>query len=262
MPGAGSQPTRMAMINKKGNFDPCFAGVKISILFEDNAILGVNKPTGLPTLPDGYNPGAPHLKALLEPDYGRLWIVHRLDRETSGIVLLARTAQAHRALNGQFDQRQVTKRYQALVYGSPDWQEKIVQLALRPNGDRRHRTVIDPRRGKPAETELRVLESLGDYAWIEACPHTGRTHQIRAHLAALGFPILGDVLYGGPPKLSLSAIETSTTGEQDVAVIERCALHACSLELAHPVLGSPLHLEAPLPEDFISALNRLRRNYI
>jgi RluA family pseudouridine synthase len=233
---------------------------QIVVIFRDPFLLAINKPAGLPTLPDGYNPDQPHLKALLEPDYGRLWIVHRLDRETSGLVLLARTPEAHRNLNTQFELRQVSKSYQALVCGVPDWQEKTVSLPLRPNGDRRHRTVVDPRRGKTAETEFHVLERLGDYSLIEACPHTGRTHQIRAHLAAFGLPILGDVLYGGPPALYLSILKSEfTNGENGGrAIIERCALHAWSLELAHPDSGAALHLDAPFPEDFKDALRVLR----
>jgi 23S rRNA-/tRNA-specific pseudouridylate synthase len=128
----------------------------------------------------------------LEQEYGRLWIVHRLDRETSGVLLLARSAEAHRLLNTQFEQHLVSKIYHALVIGSPDWQKKTISLPLRPNGDRHHRTVVDRDKGKPAVTRLNVMERFDHYCLVEAIPETGRTHQIRAHLSALGLYIMGD----------------------------------------------------------------------
>src|SRR5512136_520643 len=100
----------------------------VPILYIDDVLLVIDKPAGLPSLPDGYNPATPHVRSLLEPIFGRVWFVHRLDRDTSGVLLLARSAAAHRILNTQFDQRQVKKVYHALVYGSPDWVAKTVDL--------------------------------------------------------------------------------------------------------------------------------------
>lgn len=227
----------------------------LSVLWEDEALLAINKPAGLATLPDGYNPALPHVKSLLEPTYGRLWIVHRLDKDTSGILLLARTAEAHRNLNTQFEQHQVSKCYHALVTGSPDWDKYTVCLPLRPNGDRRHRTVVDARRGKTAITHLRVLERLGDYTLLEASPETGRTHQIRAHLAALGFSIAGDTLY--TLRIALPGNRLSTTIKEETPFAD-LALHARTLEFVHPIRGERLRLEAPYPEAFDQGLRSLR----
>ena len=177
---------------------PCCSPPEILVLYLDNHLLVVAKPAGLPTLVDGYHPEAPYLVGVLKATYGRLWVVHRLDRETSGVIVFARTAAAHRPLNTQFEQRQALKPYHALVQGLPAWDSQNIHLPLRPDGDRRHRTVVDPQHGKPAETGLRVLERFDRCALLQAVPHTGRTHQIRAHLAALGHPIAADPLYGGP----------------------------------------------------------------
>jgi tRNA pseudouridine32 synthase / 23S rRNA pseudouridine746 synthase len=218
----------------------------IPIHYIDETILAINKPSGLPTLPDGYDPSAPHVRSLLEPHFGRLWIVHRLDRDTSGVLLLARTAEAHRALNGQFDQRQVSKIYHALVTGSPEWDSKTVDLPLRADVGHKHRTAVDPRRGKPAVTRLRVLERFAGCTLIEAAPQTGRTHQIRAHLAAVGCPLLADELYG------------SQVGATP-ARMPRLALHARRLTIEHPLQHSMMYIEAPYPEDFEHALAELRK---
>lgn len=217
------------------------------LLWADDDLLVVNKPAGLPTLVDGYHPEAPYLAGLLREAYAPLWVVHRLDRETSGVMVFARTAQAHRELNRQFEQHQAAKRYHALASGAPAWETKQCSLRLRPDGDRRHRTVIDPRRGKPAETELRVLERFPGMCLLEAAPRTGRTHQIRAHLAALQLPLLGDALYGGP--------DPAETG----LPIARLALHAVQLSLLHPNSGLAQQFEAPYPPDFSACLAALRQ---
>jgi RluA family pseudouridine synthase len=216
--------------------------VELLILFLDEWLLVVNKPAGLPTLPDGYNRAAPCLIDLLNQQLGRVWVVHRLDRDTSGVIVFARTAEVHRALNLAFDSRAVHKVYHAITSGVPEWDEHVIDLPLRPDGDRRHRTVIDRARGKPAVTRARVLERFAQHTLIEARPETGRTHQIRAHLAALDLPVAGDVLYGG----------------KDAALIQRTALHAHSIEFTHPVTHESLQLSAPYPEDFALTLAQLR----
>jgi len=215
----------------------------IPLLYLDEALLVVDKPAGLPTLVDGYHPEALYLLGLLKVAYDPLWVVHRLDRETSGVIVFARTALAHRALNTQFEKHQAIKHYHALALGNPPWEEKTVKLPLRPDGDRRHRTVPDPQRGKTAWTDLRVLERLDGCALVEAIPRTGRTHQIRAHLAALGYPLVGDSLYGGRPEAGL----------------ERVGLHAYVLKLFHPTNGAAMQFCAPYPGDLDKALSRLRQ---
>ena len=232
------------------------------VIWSDEAVLAINKPAGLPTLPDGYDRQAAHVKSLLEPVYGRLWIVHRLDKDTSGVLLLARSAPAHRNLNTQFESHQVEKIYHALVVGQPDWEMLSCDLPLRPNGDRRHRTVVDRERGKPARSDLRCLERFVGCSLLEVSPRTGRTHQIRAHLAALGFPLVGDTLYSGSAGLFLPALKPGLADDLagDFLLIQRTALHAARITLLHPQSAEQMRLEAPYPADFTRALETLRRS--
>ncbi len=228
------------------------------VLWTDETMVVANKPAGLLVIRGGFA-SEPYLAQILEAAFGRLWVVHRLDRETSGVVVLARTAAAHRELNIQFQERDIVKVYHALVVGVPPWDELQVDLPLRRNGDRRHRTVVDER-GKPSLTQLKALERLGGYALLEALPRTGRTHQIRAHLSALGYPIVGDELYGGGTGLSRAALckdVEDTEGPKQV-LIARSALHALRITVAHPTSGAVLQFSAPYPEDLSGTLRALR----
>jgi RluA family pseudouridine synthase len=235
------------------------------VLWEAEEFLVINKPAGLPTLVDGYHKDAPYLLGVLRQAYDPLWVVHRLDRDTSGVMVFARTSGAHRELNIQFEKRQAVKSYHALVASDLPWNEKTVKLALRPDGDRKHRTVVDARHGKPALTELRVLRRFGTfysvYSLVEAIPHTGRTHQIRVHMAAQGYPIVADRLYGDGRGVYLSDLKIGFKGqaEAEKPLLGRMGLHARSITLLHPVTGEQLCFEAPYPKDFIQTLRWLRR---
>lgn len=235
----------------------------IPVLFTDEALLVVNKPAGLAALPDGYHPTLPHIKSVLEGQYGRLWIVHRLDKGTSGVFVLARSAEAHRSLNTQFEHHLVSKIYHALIVGVPEWSEKSVNLPLRPNGDRHHRTVIDPQSGKPAITHLKVLERYGSYCLVEVIPETGRTHQIRAHLYALGVWIAGDKLYGkGTAFHAGQAARQPKTDDPLISLADSMGLHALSLELNHPLSGERMKFTAAYPDLLRSVLEQLRSHVI
>jgi RluA family pseudouridine synthase len=232
------------------------------VIWSDDDLLVVNKPSGLPTLVDGYNAEAPFLVGIMKTAFNPIWVVHRLDRETSGLIVFARTPSAHRSLNTQFEKRQAIKTYHALVVGNPTWEKSTNELPLRPDGDRKHRTVIDPHHGKPSLTVFRVMERFIRYTLVEAIPRTGRTHQIRVHLAALGFPVAVDPLYGDGQPLALSEFEHSSKGKeiQETQLLKRLGLHAYSLNLAHPTSGMALDFNAPYPKDLAITLRYLQKS--
>ncbi len=219
--------------------------VQPDILYLDETFLVLNKPAGLLSVPDGYQSSLPHLKSVLEPLYGPIFIVHRLDRDTSGVILVARTTQAHQELNRQFREREVKKIYRALICGCPPWQEFLAEFPLRANADRRHRTRVDFDRGQPATTEFRILQSCALAALLEASPRTGYTHQIRSHLAYCGFPIMADPLY------------TYQSQPPDPGWMPRLALHACQISFVHPLSRKLCSFAAPDPADFAAAAARL-----
>jgi RluA family pseudouridine synthase len=213
----------------------------MDVIHADQNLLVINKPAGLPVLPDGWEQGAPYLVKMLEEQYGKLWIVHRLDKVTSGVMVFARNAESHRALNMHFEQHEAQKVYHAIVEENPKWEEKITKFPLRVNVGHKHRTVVDDRNGKPSETRFRLLRQFQASAWVEASPLTGRTHQIRVHASALGHPLLGDVLYGA----------------SESKFIARPALHAYSLTFTHPAAKERVTFTAEHPQDFATALKLL-----
>jgi tRNA pseudouridine32 synthase / 23S rRNA pseudouridine746 synthase len=221
----------------------------IKIIYEDDSILVIDKPAGLICIPDGYDRSIPYVRSLLEPEFGRLWIVHRIDKETSGILILARSAKVHQLLNDQFSNREVHKTYSALIFGTFP-QSLSVELSLKINGDRRHRTVVDKVNGKEAKTDFNCAENYqNDSSLISIYPHTGYTHQIRSHLLFSGFPILSDPLYYTNESKSFSAN----------LPIHRTALHAHQIRFQHPVTQEMIEFTAEIPIDFIETIDYLKK---
>jgi tRNA pseudouridine32 synthase/23S rRNA pseudouridine746 synthase len=213
----------------------------MDILYEDEWLLIVNKPSGLLTIQDGYSNDLPHSRTLLEPKFGRCWIVHRLDKETSGILVLARSKEIHRSLSLLFQQREISKRYQAIVYGKPERLFFDISEPLKVNGDRSHRTVVDQIGGKPALTKITVVKSNGLLSVVDAEPYTGYTHQIRAHLCFIVHPILGDPLYFDKHLKEYKHFSS---------LAPRLALHSQRISFRHPITQSQLSILAPYPEDY------------
>ncbi len=211
----------------------------IPILYEDDDILAVDKPEGLAAIPERTGQGGSLFEILCGQRDERLFIVHRLDKDTSGVILFARNAETHRWLNRQFEARAVVKTYLALVHGVVADDGGMIDQPLRQFGS--GRVAVDPQRGKPSTTEFRVTRRFRSYSLVEARPRTGRRHQIRVHLYHLGHPIAGDPLYG------------DKVAQQDFA---RLMLHAWKLAMPLPS-GRTLTFEAPIPESFQRILDTM-----
>jgi RluA family pseudouridine synthase len=247
-----------------------------SIIYEDGHILAVNKAPGIAVGADRWDESRERLDKLLEARCPGIFTVHRIDRDTSGLVIFAKDAETHKKLSAAFESRRVRKQYTAVVHGRPVWTETECSLPLVPDGDKQHRTIIDKYRGKPSMTRFRLLLSAGNYSLLEALPETGRTHQIRIHCASLGHPVVCDPLYfaGGRrvSKRSLEGIFLSSfkkgwrgDPQEEKPLLARLGLHAARLELPDygPIDGGAelggLVLEAPMPRDMAALIKQMEK---
>lgn len=218
--------------------------IPLDILFEDDHLLSINKPAGMVVHPA---PGHPqhtfvhallhHCKGLPFGDTLRPGIVHRLDKDTSGVLLAAKTLEAHQKLIALFCNRKIVKKYLAICLGNPG--DGTIEAPIKRHKTRRQEMTVDPE-GKEAISRCRVLKTKGELSFVEIELVTGRTHQIRVHMKHRGTPVLGDVVYGSP---SINQKYRTT----------RQLLHAHSLEFQHPITGVSLKLIAPVPKEFIIA---------
>jgi RluA family pseudouridine synthase len=212
-----------------------------TIIYEDDRIIAVNKAAGISVGGDRWDDTCERLDKLLGARCsGQIFTVHRIDRDTSGAVVFAKDAETHKRLSSAFENRQVIKRYIAVIHGRPSWTETVCDLPLVPDGDKLHRTIIDKYRGKKALTRFRVAGSAGNYTVAEVLPETGRTHQIRVHLASLGHPIVCDGLYGAVARrggsekgVFLSSFKKGWRGDMvnERSLLSRLGLHATRLTL-------------------------------
>jgi RluA family pseudouridine synthase len=216
-----------------------------TLVSQDDDVIVINKPANLLSIEDGYDPSLAHLRSVLEPLYGHLWMAHRLDKGTSGVMVLARNASAHRNLNESFRLHKISKIYHGLITPVPDWQQRVIDFPLRPNADRKHRTRVDHTQGKQAITTCSVIKWFPLGVLMEIKILTGITHQIRAHLRSINLSIFGDDLYAaGLPPQPLQ--------------MPRLMLHARSLTFPHPTTGEMLTFHTPYPDDFRDAYNQLK----
>ena len=233
-----------------------------TVIYSDDDVVVFNKRSGLLIAADRYDAEAPRLDVAAEKEFGRLFAVHRIDKDTSGRVIYARNPEAHKALSKQFEERTVAKTYHCLVKGHPTWDNLNIDLPLQPDGDDRHRTVVNKRFGKPSKTYFENLGNCGPFSWIIAKPHTGRTHQIRAHLQSTGFPIVCDPLYSGNQHpVLLSDFKRKYNGDllDERPLLNRLALHAYSLEINHPKTNERLLFKAPYPRDLEAVRKQLSK---
>ena len=239
-----------------------------TLIYADEDMIAVNKAAGLLVAADRWDIEAPRLDLLIQkelpqiaPLCQKLYAVHRIDKDTSGILLYALNAEAHRALNTAFQEREIKKTYRLLIHGRVQEEQFTVDLPLRADGDALHRTVVDKRRGKETITHFTALETFRQFSLLEARPVTGRTHQIRAHLAAAGYPIVCDSLYGSGKPVLLSELKQRWHGDvyTEQPLIRRLALHAYQLEGLHPRTREPFSFTAEYAKDFKSTVHQLHK---
>lgn len=252
----------------------------IDVMYEDDALVVLNKSAGMITHPGKGNYRGTLAGALqfhfdkLSDVAGQLrpGIVHRLDRDTSGVLVIAKNNQVHHRLSGQFERREVVKEYRAITHRVFDLDRDIIDTYVRVNPKRREKMCICEPGGnaRQAVTHYEVLERFRGFTWMRLLPKTGRTHQLRVHMQHLKQPIVADKLYGGGDALRLSDLLSTdsdfTARKSDVPddvadnLIQRQALHAFRLEFRHPESGQPMSFEAPLPPDIQAALTALREH--
>jgi 23S rRNA pseudouridine1911/1915/1917 synthase len=237
------------------------------VVYEDNLIVAVSKSSGLSVGGDRWDDSKERLDKLLAAflNLPKIYTVHRIDKETSGLVVFAKDAETHKKLSLAFETRQIEKRYIAAVHGRPLWAETVCDLPLVPNGNKQHHTIIDKYQVKKSLTRFRLLGSAGHYSIVEARPETGRTHQIRVHLAGLGHPIICDEFYGSAKPALLSSFKRGWRGDPltERPLLARLGLHAAELVL--PPYAAPsapensLSLKAPLPRDLAALINQMEK---
>jgi 23S rRNA pseudouridine955/2504/2580 synthase/23S rRNA pseudouridine1911/1915/1917 synthase len=230
------------------------------IVFEDDDFIALNKPSGLLSIPDREGKEL-SLKKLLQEKYDHIFTVHRLDKDTSGLIVFAKSETAHRHLSIQFEERLTEKIYVGLVIGCPANKKGTINLPIAENTVTRG-TMIIHRRGKEAITDYELLEDFGRYSWMQFRIHTGRTHQIRVHLKDMGHPIVGDTIYGDGKPLLLSSIKSrfklSKDDLEERPLLNRLALHAVQLKF-NGLSGKMIELEAPIQKDLKASLQQLNK---
>jgi RluA family pseudouridine synthase len=235
------------------------AAPPFTVVYEDGNIIAVNKASGISVGGDRWDESRERLDKLVGSALGdgqKLYTVHRIDRETSGLVVFAKDEATHRSLSLAFEGRDVKKRYIAVVHGRPSWQETTCDLPLVPNGNKQHLTIIDKCRGKKSFTFFRYICSAGSYSILEAIPETGRTHQIRVHAAALGHPVVCDSLYGTDKPVMLSSIKKNWRGDllDEKPLLARLGLHSVELSLPIAVLCNEFVVNSSINKDVLTFL--------
>jgi len=224
--------------------------LKDIIVFEDESIIGLNKPPGMLSIPDR-EASEPSLKDLLQQQYPEIYTVHRLDKDTSGLIIFAKTAAAHKHFSRQFEERKTVKIYLGLLIGSVQPPQGTIDQPIAENMTKRGSMLIH-KRGKSAITDYQVLKDFKLYSWVQFRIHTGRTHQIRVHAKHLGNPLVGDPMYGDGRTILLSSFKNKFKLNKDTLeekpLLSRLALHAFQLSITDEN-GKLLELEAPLYKD-------------
>ncbi|MGN6291860.1 MAG: RluA family pseudouridine synthase [Chitinophagaceae bacterium] len=230
------------------------------IIFKNDNFIVINKPSGLLSIPDRMGQEV-SLKTMLQEVYGQVFTVHRLDKDTSGLILFALNEEAHKHFSQQFEARLTEKIYLGLVIGSPVLKEGHINACIAEHAFKKGLMMVH-QKGKESLTDYKVLEDFGIYSWIQFQIHTGRTHQIRVHAKEIGHPIVCDELYGDAKPILLSSFKSkfklSKNELEERPILGRLGLHAFQLKL-RDMNNEMIELEAPLPKDLRATLQQLQK---
>ncbi len=230
-------------------------------IYEDDYLLVLSKPAGFLTLPDRYDRQAPNLKNYLEKKYQEIFIVHRLDKDTSGAIIFAKDSETHKLLNQQFEQNLITKIYHVVVSGVIVDDEVKIDIPITQDYRKPGRSKPSAT-GKDSLTVLRVLERFRNTTLVECNLVTGRHHQIRVHCSAIGHPLLVDEFYGRSDAFFLSSIKRKYNFKKDEVerpLISRVTMHSYSVNFQHPVTNERMYFTAEYPKDFEALIKMLRK---
>jgi 23S rRNA pseudouridine955/2504/2580 synthase/23S rRNA pseudouridine1911/1915/1917 synthase len=233
--------------------------IKDSILFENDFIIACNKPSGVLSIPDRFDSEIPAFYPMLQQIYPNLLLIHRLDRDTSGVIVFAKNTEAQKFISEQLEKHTAQKLYWALAHGSTAYDNFLIDEPIAENTVRRG-TVLIHARGKKSMTSITTLYSGKKYSWLKCTLHSGRQHQIRVHLKHIGHSVIADEHYGSPKGLYLSDFKkiTPQRDEDEKPLMGRLALHAYSIMLKMPN-GQEVCIETEMPKDFKATINQLKK---
>lgn len=231
----------------------------LDIIYEDEQLIAINKPPGLLSIPDRMGKEV-SLKQMLIDKFEKIYVVHRIDRDTSGLILFAKHEESHKALSLLFEGRDIEKYYAGLVYGNFTTPSGNIHAPITEHPAKNGKMIVH-RKGKDSETDYEVLEKFKGFTWMKFRIHTGRTHQIRVHMQHIGHSIVCDDFYGDPKPLFISALKNnyklSKHDDEERPILARLALH--SWQLKFKLAEKEYSLEAALPKDLRATLQQLRK---
>lgn len=232
-----------------------------TILHEDEDLIVLDKPSGWLSIPHRQDKTFPNLKDSLESYREEIFVVHRIDKDTSGVICFAKNAKAHQAMSQAFTERKITKHYQAITLGVPYPVQDSIDLHI-AGPDSKYKMYVS-KTGKHAISHYKVLKDFQQFALVELNIETGRTHQIRVHLAARGYPLLVDPMYGGRSAFFLSSLKRKhynlKKNSEERPLLSRCPLHAARLSFEHPISGQKIEICAPIPKDMQAVLKQIEK---
>ena len=235
---------------------------QIEIVYIDEYIIVINKPAGYLSIPDRFDVNKPNVSGYLKAKYENVYVLHRLDKDTSGIMIFARTSESHKQLSNQFEKHSLKKKYLVLVEGFVQNDTGIIDKPIGESKASGGQMIISPK-GKASKTLYKVIKRYKKYTLLEADILTGRMHQIRVHFKSIGHPLVIDVMYGNRSELFISDIKTKKLSvskfEEEKAIMGRTTLHAFAIEFIHPETLKEMRLEAPPHKDMKALLTQIEK---